>query len=201
MTDLLDWEPTAASALATHDGSAPTDETTVTATHATDSPSSGAFDTPHDPTRAIVGDGTDDTADTAEPALHHVSEKDVDDALAQMVSTIPGGQMRVGQQQMAHAVARALNDNTHAFVEAPTGTGKSYAYLIPSALAAGSRPILVATATKTLQQQLIDSDLPRLVEQFPDLTYSILKGRSNFMCKDKVADAEADQLTFGFRIA
>lgn len=78
-------------------------------------------------------------------------------------------------------------------------THNSMAYLVPAALASGSEPVVVATATKTLQQQLVDSDLPALAEQFPGLSYAILKGRSNYLCLDKLADAEQGQATFSFR--
>lgn len=78
-------------------------------------------------------------------------------------------------------------------------THNSMAYLVPAALASGSEPIVVATATKTLQQQLVDSDLPALAEQFPGLTYAILKGRNNYLCLAKLDDAEQGQATFSFR--
>lgn len=116
-----------------------------------------------------------------------------------MVARLPGGAMRPQQVAMAHAVARGISQRRPALVEAPTGVGKSMAYLVPAALAAGSEPIVVATATKTLQQQLVDSDLPALAAQFPGLTYAILKGRSNYLCLAKLDDAEQGQATFSFR--
>lgn len=134
-----------------------------------------------------------------EPPVHPVDVADVDPALAGMVARLPGGAMRPGQVQMAHAVARGISERRPTLVEAATGIGKSLAYLVPAALAAGSEPVIVATATKTLQQQLIDTDLPALTEQFPGLTFAILKGRSNYLCRDKLADAEQDQATFSFR--
>ena len=57
---------------------------------------------------------------------------------------------------------------------------------------------MVATATLTLQQQLVDSDLPVLARRFPGLTFATLKGRSNYLCLDRVADLDRGQATFRF---
>jgi ATP-dependent DNA helicase DinG len=143
--------------------------------------------------------GSDVMADDDGPAIHPVASSDVEAALASMVAKLPGGQLRPAQVAMANAVADGITRGVPTIVEAPTGTGKSLAYLVPLALAAGSEPAIVATATLTLQQQLIDTDLPALVEQFPGLTYAILKGRSNFLCLDKVADLDRGQATFSFK--
>jgi len=145
-----------------------------------------------------VGEHVGEHADQQLP-VHAVDPADVDTALAAMVARLPGGAMRPQQVAMAHAVARGITDARPTLVEAPTGVGKGMAYLVPAALASGSEPIVVATATKTLQQQLVDSDLPALAKQFPGLSYAILKGRSNYLCRDKLADAEQGQATFSFR--
>lgn len=134
-----------------------------------------------------------------EPPLHPVDPDDVQAALAAMVSRLPGGTVRPQQVAMARAVAEGISQRRPTLVDAPTGVGKTLAYLVPAALASGSEPVVVATATKTLQQQLIDQDLPALAEQFPGLTYSILKGRGNYLCLDSVAEAEQGQATFSFR--
>lgn len=99
---------------------------------------------------------------------------------------------------MARAVARGIDEDRPTIVEAPTGTGKSLAYLVPLALAGGTVPMVVATATLTLQQQLVDSDLPTLAAAFPGLRFAILKGRSNYLCLEKVAELDRGQATFGF---
>lgn len=134
-----------------------------------------------------------------DPVVHAVDGEHVDDALAAMVARLPGGALRPAQVAMARAVAEGIATDRPTVVEAPTGTGKSLAYLVPLALARGSVPTVVATATLTLQQQLVDSDLPALAQQFPGLRFTTLKGRSNYLCVDKVADLDRGQATFSFR--
>src|SRR5687768_16918571 len=90
---------------------------------------------------------------------------------------------------MAEAVADALVSGDHLLVQAGTGTGKSLAYLVP-ALLHDSR-VVVATATLALQHQLVERDLPRLVEAVGDLpgvdaSYAVLKGRSNYACLHRI---------------
>ncbi len=90
---------------------------------------------------------------------------------------------------MCRAVAEALATGTHLVVQAGTGTGKSLAYLVPAALS--GKKVVIATATKALQGQLADKDLP-LVESglgLPvPLDYAVLKGRSNYICRQRVAE-------------
>ena len=82
---------------------------------------------------------------------------------------------------MAEAVAEAIEQRRHLLVEAGTGTGKSLAYLVP-AIVSGGRTV-VATATKTLQDQLATVDLPFLAEHLDvDLTWSVVKGRQSYIC-------------------
>ncbi len=100
-----------------------------------------------------------------------------------------GGQERPGQVEMADAVARAMHDHEHLLVQAGTGTGKSLGYLVPALL--HDDRVVVATATLALQHQLVERDLPRLVEavgSMPgvDATYAVLKGRSNYACLHRV---------------
>lgn len=101
------------------------------------------------------------------------------------LSVVPGAQAREGQHVMAQAVARALRTREHLLVQAGTGTGKSLGYLVP-ALASGKK-VVVATATKALQAQLVDKDLPRLVEVLEKAlghrpSFALAKGRSNYLC-------------------
>ncbi len=102
---------------------------------------------------------------------------------------MPGGEHRPEQQEMCRAVAEALVTGIHLVVQAGTGTGKSLAYLVPAAL--GGKKVVVATATKALQDQLATKDLP-LVEAglgLPvALDYAVLKGRSNYICRQRVAE-------------
>src|SRR3954447_14013740 len=88
---------------------------------------------------------------------------------------------------MAPAVADALGSKRHLVVQAGTGTGKSLAYLVPAVL--GGAKVVVATATKALQDQLAGKDLPFLAEHLGhDFSFSVLKGRSNYLCLQKAAE-------------
>ncbi|WP_144791097.1 ATP-dependent DNA helicase [Corynebacterium singulare] len=107
-----------------------------------------------------------------------------------------GGARRKGQVRMATAVASALEKERHLAVQAGTGTGKSLAYLVPAFRHAQetSSTVIVSTATLALQRQLVERDLPRLAEALePHLakkpTFAIMKGRSNYVCLNKVSRA------------
>lgn len=116
----------------------------------------------------------------------------IDTALDSVVAAF-GGSRRDGQHQMANAVADAMASGTHLLVQAGTGTGKSLGYLIPSIIRAaqgvgeeGENRTVVATATLALQRQLVDEDLPKAVQALGSgVTYSVLKGRHNYICLDK----------------
>jgi len=95
---------------------------------------------------------------------------------------------------MAQAVERAVAERRHLVVQAGTGTGKSLAYLLPVALRLGEgafRPVVVATATKALQDQLATKDLPFLAGALggdPPLTFAVLKGRANYLCRQRATE-------------
>ena len=96
---------------------------------------------------------------------------------------------RNGQVEMALAVAKAIEDSEVLVVEASTGVGKTYAYLIP-ALLSGER-ILVSTATKTLQDQLFGRDLPRLITALGvPVRTAMLKGRASYICLHRLESAQ-----------
>jgi ATP-dependent DNA helicase DinG len=106
-------------------------------------------------------------------------------------SMISGYEHRPGQLAMANAVNDAFQNHQHAIVEAGTGTGKTLAYLLP-AICSGRR-VVISTATKSLQEQLYQKDVPFLQKHFaPNLKVAVMKGRSNFLCLAKMA-ALADQ--------
>ena len=113
---------------------------------------------------------------------------DVTGTLQAVAAGLPGGgESRQGQQDMAQAVARAMVSGRHLVVQAGTGTGKSLAYLIPAALS-GER-VVVATATKALQDQLAHNDLPLVAAAVDgDFSFAVLKGRSNYLCRQRVAE-------------
>ena len=106
-----------------------------------------------------------------------------------------GGQQRDGQVQMAEAVTAAMESGQHLLVQAGTGTGKSLAYLVPSLL--HKDRVVVATATLALQHQLVERDLPRLVEAVKDsgvdTSYAVLKGRSNYACLHRIREGVPDE--------
>ncbi|MDE0701109.1 MAG: ATP-dependent DNA helicase [Acidimicrobiaceae bacterium] len=112
--------------------------------------------------------------------------------LAQVTAGLPGGgERRGGQDEMTVTVADALASNGHAVVQAGTGTGKSLAYLVPIALS--GQKVVVATATKALQDQLADKDLPFLSSQLDEpIDFSVLKGRSNYLCLQRLNEAESE---------
>jgi len=129
---------------------------------------------------------------------------ELDDALDAVVEAI-GGERRSGQHEMAHAVASTLKGDRHALIQAGTGTGKSLGYLIPAAMQAIARDeaVIIATATLALQRQLVEKDLPLMVEALSDelarpVTYAVLKGRNNYVCLQKlhgaIPDDESDAL-------
>ena len=98
---------------------------------------------------------------------------------------------REGQTDMAVAVARTIEDGGALVVEAGTGIGKTFAYLVP-ALLSGTR-VLLSTATKTLQDQLFGRDLPRLMTALGlPVRTALLKGRGSYLCLHRLALARCD---------
>ncbi|MGJ7613620.1 MULTISPECIES: ATP-dependent DNA helicase [unclassified Variovorax] len=98
---------------------------------------------------------------------------------------------RSGQTEMAIAVARTIEEGGVLVVEAGTGVGKTFSYLVP-ALLSGER-VLLSTATKTLQDQLFGRDLPRLVEAFGlPVRTALLKGRGSYLCLHRLDMARHD---------
>ena len=92
---------------------------------------------------------------------------------------------RAGQHELTAAVADAMARGHHLVAEAPTGAGKSLAYLVP-AVASGLK-VVVATSTIALQRQLVGKDLPALAEHGGiKFSYALLKGRSNYLCRAKL---------------
>jgi ATP-dependent DNA helicase DinG len=114
-----------------------------------------------------------------------------------LANSHPGYEYRPGQLQMAEAIESALVEKRHLIVEAGTGTGKTLAYLVPSILS-GKR-IVISTGTKNLQEQLFFKDLPFL-QQFFDTPLSVcyMKGRANYLCRQKLYDADRDPVLSGF---
>ena len=119
-------------------------------------------------------------------------------ALARGTANLPKHEDRPQQLEMAQAVGVAIREGRHLIVEAGTGTGKSLAYLVP-ALALGKR-VVVSTATKALQDQLAQRDLPQLSRSLGvRFRYAVLKGRSNYICRQRVEELSGgtEQLLLG----
>jgi ATP-dependent DNA helicase DinG len=134
---------------------------------------------------------TDWDEDLDEPAFDGGAARQAGDdaveALAKVTAGMATGEQRPEQQEMCRAVGETLVTGTHLVVQAGTGTGKSLAYLVPALLS--GRKVVVATATKALQDQLAEKDLP-LVERGLGhaFSYAVLKGRSNYICRQRVEE-------------
>ncbi|MBI3681996.1 MAG: DEAD/DEAH box helicase [Acidobacteria bacterium] len=101
----------------------------------------------------------------------------------------PNYEYRPGQLEMAQAVEKSLKEKRHLLVEAGTGTGKTLAYLVPAILS--GRRVVVSTGTKNLQEQLFFKDVPFLQQHFATpLKVCYMKGRANYLCRQKLYDAE-----------
>lgn len=126
------------------------------------------------------------------------------DLFDRIAGALPAGEHRPGQLDMARRVARAVAERRHLIVQAGTGTGKSLAYLVPAAVS--GRRVVVATATKALQDQLVQKDLPLVASAMglKNLSFAVLKGRSNYLCRQRAAEvtglgspAASEQLPLG----
>ncbi len=96
-------------------------------------------------------------------------------------SRLPGFQPRAGQAWMAEAVTQAIGESGKLIVEAGTGTGKTFAYLLPALIS--GRKTIISTGTKALQDQLYHRDLPLISKAVGrPVTTALLKGRANYLC-------------------
>jgi len=119
------------------------------------------------------------------------------DAITQVIepggefaSAFPGYEYRPQQGEMLRAVANAFNSGQHVLIEAPTGVGKSLAYLIPAASFAveNNDRVVISTNTINLQDQLINKDIPQLHDALKlPFRAAVLKGRSNYLCPRRLA--------------
>lgn len=114
-----------------------------------------------------------------------------DGALAR---ALPGYRPRAAQLRMAEAVAETLDLRGRLVIEAGTGTGKTFAYLIPALLS--GRHVLVSTGTRTLQDQLYHRDLPMLSAALGrPAKVALLKGRANYLCRQRLQEATRGRAT------
>jgi ATP-dependent DNA helicase DinG len=113
-----------------------------------------------------------------------------------LARVIPGYEARDAQLRMAHGVADALDQARPFLCEAGTGTGKSLAYLVPGALwaMANDGKVAVSTFTRTLQVQLVRTDIPMLRRGGIDARTAVLEGRNNYVCKRRLGAASTEAL-------
>ena len=118
------------------------------------------------------------------------------------LGSMPGYEERPGQIDMSGAIVRAFNEREHLMIEAGTGVGKSLAYLVPSILWSWTNdtPVVISTATRNLQSQLINSDIPKALKILtpstvhlspspsPNFKVALLKGRGNYLCLRAVGE-------------
>jgi ATP-dependent DNA helicase DinG len=123
---------------------------------------------------------------------------DVERALALLdaiTDDLPGGgEVREGQRQMVRSVAEAFSRREHAIIEAGTGVGKSLAYLVPAAMT-GHR-VVIATATKNLQDQLAQKDAPTVAAHSARVRVAVLKGKNNYLCRNRAHAVGGGQMSF-----
>jgi len=100
----------------------------------------------------------------------------------------PQYEFRASQLEMAEEVEAALENRRHLIVEAGTGTGKTLAYLVP--IIRGGQRVVISTGTKNLQEQLLLKDIPFLKGLFPEIRATLMKGRQNYLCRQKLYDLE-----------
>ncbi len=113
-----------------------------------------------------------------------------------LAKTHPNYEYRPGQLEMAEAVESALADRRSLIVEAGTGTGKTLAYLVPAILS--GKKVVISTGTKNLQEQLFFKDIPLVQQLFVQpLAVCYMKGRSNYLCRQKLYDAEREPILSG----
>ena len=104
---------------------------------------------------------------------------------------VPGFAARTQQQEMAVRVAEAIESGNHLIAEAGTGTGKTFAYLVPALMSQSK--VLISTGTKNLQDQLFHKDLPIVTKALAvPATVALLKGRANYLCLHRLDLAEQE---------
>ncbi len=111
--------------------------------------------------------------------------RDFDTFFRDIVSQLPGYEARPQQVDMAARILKTMEDGGQALIEAGTGSGKSFGYLVP-ALWAG-KTIVISTGTIQLQEQVLEKDLPFLLDASgSNKTIALAKGRSNYLCRQKL---------------
>ena len=126
--------------------------------------------------------------------MHHLD--DIFAADGPLAQALPGFIARDSQLRMAEQVAITLAQRGQLLVEAGTGTGKTFAYLVPALLCGGQ--VIVSTGTRTLQDQLFARDVPLLAQVLGrGVRIALLKGRSNYLCRERLKRAQGELLLEG----
>lgn len=121
------------------------------------------------------------------------SVSDILDEKGPLARVVPGFAPRPGQQAMAEAVAGALESESVLVAEAGTGTGKTFAYLVPALLS--GKKVIISTGTKNLQDQLFHRDLPVVREALGvPVDVALLKGRANYLCQHRLETSAREGL-------
>lgn len=106
-----------------------------------------------------------------------------------------GYKLRPQQREASKFIREGLQNSKFTIMEAPTGLGKSLAYLLPASIYSylNNEKVIISTNTKSLQSQLVDKDIPNLLEALnvkDDVSYDLIKGKSNYLCFDRFEDIE-----------
>ena len=110
--------------------------------------------------------------------------------IERVTAALPNAEDRPGQRAMVTAVADAIAARRHLVIQAPTGVGKSLGYLVPAVLSGAT--VVVTTATKALQDQLAQKDLPFLAQHIgQEMEFAVLKGRSNYLCLQRLREVQS----------
>lgn len=122
------------------------------------------------------------------------SPTDILGANGPLIHKVEGFAPRKVQQELAEAVADTLAQHSVLVAEAGTGTGKTFAYLVPAMLS--GQKVIISTGTKNLQDQLFSRDVPVVRESLAvPVTVALLKGRGNYLCRHRLALAESGRYT------
>jgi ATP-dependent DNA helicase DinG len=114
-----------------------------------------------------------------------------------LARALPEFEARGGQRAMARGVAQIIEEGGVLLAEAGTGTGKTLAYLVPAILS--RRRVLVSTGTKTLQEQILNKDLPELQASLGvPFTATCMKGRGNYLCLQRFEAFRENPLAMAF---
>lgn len=117
-----------------------------------------------------------------------------------LARSLPGYTARPAQRRMASRIAAAIAERETLLVEAGTGTGKTFAYLVPALLS--GRRVIISTGTRTLQDQLYAKDLPLVARALGrPARVALLKGRANYLCTHRLGQATAQLALDGFEVA